>query len=181
MSSRGTGTSSFTHRYCCLSRDPHSLCRRLKEIAWLASVAEKSFTGIETSPKETVSDAIARGAMRSLRFPSGRAVEQTLEALLAPQGVAPSISGSRQALGGVGDPEVERVRARELLPRQRHRHRRAGGAARRIRHVQRLAAGAHTVIQEDLACALRHAPFHRDVLRVIAHEVPPDQLADLAG
>jgi hypothetical protein len=35
----------------------------LNEIAWLASVAEKSFTGIETSPKETVSDAMERGAM----------------------------------------------------------------------------------------------------------------------
>ena len=35
----------------------------LKEMALLASVAENSFTGIETSPNETVSDAIERAAM----------------------------------------------------------------------------------------------------------------------
>src|SRR5882672_988517 len=63
MSSRGTTTSSLAQRYCCLSRDPHPLCSMLNEIAWLASVAEKSFTGIETSPKETVNDAMDRGAM----------------------------------------------------------------------------------------------------------------------
>src|SRR6266571_1800569 len=74
MSSRGTTTSSLAQRYCCLSRDPSALCKRLKEIAWLASVAEKSFTGIETSPKETVSDAMARGAMLPSGFPSSRAV-----------------------------------------------------------------------------------------------------------
>src|SRR5437867_3796019 len=119
MSSRGTTTSSLMQRYCCLSRDPHSLCRRLNEIAWLASVAEKSFTGIETSPNETVSDAIARGAMLPSGS-SGRAVQQTLEVLLALQSVAPAIAGFRQALGGVGDPEVERVRIRELFPGQRH-------------------------------------------------------------
>jgi hypothetical protein len=49
--------------YCCLSREWHVLWRRLNEMAWLASVAEKSFTGIDTSPKETVSDAMERGAM----------------------------------------------------------------------------------------------------------------------
>ena len=35
----------------------------LNEMDLLASVAEKSFTGIETSPKETLSDAIDRAAM----------------------------------------------------------------------------------------------------------------------
>src|SRR2546426_4994848 len=45
----------------------------------LASVAEKSFTGIETSPKETVSDAMARGAMLPSGFPSSRAVERSEE------------------------------------------------------------------------------------------------------
>jgi len=39
MSSRGTGTSSFKQTYCCLRREPQPLCRRLKEIARLASVA----------------------------------------------------------------------------------------------------------------------------------------------
>jgi hypothetical protein len=49
--------------YCCLSRDPQALCSRLNEMARLASVAEKSFTGIETIPNETVSVAIDRAAM----------------------------------------------------------------------------------------------------------------------
>src|SRR5215468_7368818 len=111
LSSRGTTTSSLAQRYCCLSRDPHALCRRLNEMAWLASVAENSFTGIETSPKETVSDAMARGAMLVLRLRSVRFLEQLLETLLALQGVAPPVAGLRQASGGVGDPEVERVRA----------------------------------------------------------------------
>jgi hypothetical protein len=35
-------------------------------MARLASVAEKSFTGMETMPKEMVSDAIDRAAMRHL-------------------------------------------------------------------------------------------------------------------
>jgi hypothetical protein len=35
----------------------------LNEICRDASVAEKSLTGIDTSPKETVSDAIERAAM----------------------------------------------------------------------------------------------------------------------
>src|SRR6267378_3732239 len=59
MSSRATATSSFTQMYCCFNRDPQVLCRRLNEMARLASVAEKSFTGIETIPNETVSEAIA--------------------------------------------------------------------------------------------------------------------------
>ena len=50
-------------KYCCFRREPQSLCSRLKEIALLDSVAEWSFTGIETSPKETVSVAIDREAM----------------------------------------------------------------------------------------------------------------------
>jgi hypothetical protein len=40
----------------------------LKEIARLASVAENSFTGMDTSPKEIVSDAIDRAAMSASRF-----------------------------------------------------------------------------------------------------------------
>src|SRR5437762_13671740 len=111
MSSRDTGTSSLAHRYCCLRREPHPLCRRLKEMACPASVAEKSFTGMETSPNETVSDARARGAMLSSgRSVSGRALQDFFEALLLRQGVAPAIAGLRQARGGVGDPEVQRVR-----------------------------------------------------------------------
>src|SRR5258706_68303 len=63
MSSRATATSSFTQMYCCFNRDPQVLCSRLNEMARLASVAEKSFTGIETIPNETVSVAIDRAAM----------------------------------------------------------------------------------------------------------------------
>src|SRR5262249_54855176 len=138
MSSRGTATSSFAQRYCCLSRDPHPLWSMLNEIAWLDSVAEKSFTGIETSPNETVRVAMDRGAMSTLRVPSAGSLEQSIEVVLALQGVAPPVAGRRQPLGGVGDPEVERVRARQLFPRQGHRDRGAGGAPRRIGHVQRL-------------------------------------------
>src|SRR5207302_11236818 len=118
MSSRATGTSSFTQMYCCLSRDPQVLCSRLNEMARLASVAEKSFTGIETIPNETVSVAIDRAAMAFL--PEGediivnsqlrcarcgsygifcgssrlRALQRTLQALLAGQGLAPAIPGA---------------------------------------------------------------------------------------
>ncbi len=65
MSSRGTTTSSLMHTYCCFRREPQVLCSMLKEIALLDSVAEKSLTGMETSPNETVSDAMERAAMRS--------------------------------------------------------------------------------------------------------------------
>jgi hypothetical protein len=37
----------------------------LKEMDFEASVAEKSFTGIDTSPNETVSEAMERAAMRA--------------------------------------------------------------------------------------------------------------------
>src|SRR3981189_2503884 len=98
MSSRATGTSSFTQMYCCLSREPQVLCSRLNEIARLASVAEKSFTGIETLPNETVSVAIDRAAMLTSElvppFQGVRAailrlcaLQRTLQALLAGQGL----------------------------------------------------------------------------------------------
>src|SRR5258708_33425505 len=161
MSSRATGPSSFTRIYCCFSRDPEVLCRRLNEMARLASVAEKSFTGIETIPNETVSVAIDRAAMPAselvppfqglrgaiLRL---RALERTLQALLAGQGLTPAVPGLGEPLGGVGDPEVDRVRFRKLLPGERHRHRRAGRTPRRIGHVQRLAPDVHVVIHQNL-------------------------------
>ncbi len=68
MSSRSTGTPSFTHRYCCFRRDPSALCSMLKEMARLDSVAENNFTGIDTSPKETVSDPIERAAIGTSLF-----------------------------------------------------------------------------------------------------------------
>src|SRR5712691_11077359 len=191
MSSRATATSSFTQMYCCLSRDPQALCSRLNEIARLASVAEKSFTGIETSPNETVSVAIDRAAMPAselvppfqgvgagiLRL---RALQCTLQALLACQGVVPAVARFGQAPGGIRDPEVERVRLCKLLPGERHRHRRAGGASGRIGDVQGLATDIHVVVHENLAGPLGDAPLHRDLLRVQAHQVPPHHLAHLA-
>src|SRR5258707_12076707 len=120
MSSRATGTSSSTQMYCCFNRDPQALCSRLNEMARLASVAEKRFTGIETLPNETVSVAIHRAAMPAselvppfqgvrpaiLRL---RALQRTLEALLGGQGLPPAVPGLGEPLGRVGDPEVERV------------------------------------------------------------------------
>src|SRR6267154_1894382 len=181
MSSRATATSSFTQMYCCFKRDPQVLFSRLNEMARLASVAEKSFTGIDTIPNETVSVAIDRAAMPAselvppfqgvrgaiLRL---RALERTLQALLAGESVAPAVSRTRQALGGVGDPEVERVRIRKLLPGERHRHRRAWG---RVGGVERFPANVHVVVHEDLSGPLRDAPLYCDVLRVQPHQVPP--------
>src|SRR5882672_6384746 len=161
MSSRATGTSSFTQKYCCLSREPQVLCSRLNEMARLASVAEKSFTGMDTSPNDTVNDAIDRAAMAFLRrcgknvgeriviqqdFSGFRALQGGFQALLPDQGLAPAVARLRQALGGVGDAEVEGMRAGELVPGERHRHWRAGCATGRVGDVQRLAAHVHVVV-----------------------------------
>jgi DNA ligase D-like protein (predicted 3'-phosphoesterase) len=54
--------SSFTHQYCCFTREPH-WCSQLKEICRPDSEVVKSFTGIETSPKEIVAEPSARAAM----------------------------------------------------------------------------------------------------------------------
>src|SRR5437660_7645443 len=140
MSSRATGTSSFTQKYCCLSREPQVLCSRLNEMARLASVAEKSLTGMDTSPKDTVNDAIDRAAIVFLRrcgknvgeriviqrdFSSFGALQRLLQAVFAAQGIAPAVARLCEALGGVGDAEVERVGAGKLFPGERHRHGRA--------------------------------------------------------
>ncbi len=82
-------------------------------MARLASVAEKSFTGMDTSPNETVNDAIDRAAISYLRryrrnageriviqrdFSGFSDLQGLLEALLAPQGLLPAIAG-RMGLG----------------------------------------------------------------------------------
>src|SRR4051794_14050656 len=67
MSSRATGTSSLMQMYCCLRREPQALCSRLNDSWRLASVAEYSFTGIATSPKDTVRVPIDLAAMATLR------------------------------------------------------------------------------------------------------------------
>src|SRR5262245_46889463 len=69
MSSRSTISPSFEQMYCCLSRDPHFLCRWLNEIPDDELDAVKSFTGIETSPNDTVTEPIERSAMGA-RLPS---------------------------------------------------------------------------------------------------------------
>src|SRR5687768_10921930 len=107
MSSRATGTSSFMQKYCCFSREPQALCRRLKEMARLASVAEKSLTGMETSPKDTVNEAIDRAAIGGRIVIQGEIsslgpVERLLQALFASQGLAPALAGLRQALRRIG-------------------------------------------------------------------------------
>ncbi len=48
--------------YCCFRREPQPLCSMLKEIAFWDWVAVYSFTGIATSPNETVSEPMERGA-----------------------------------------------------------------------------------------------------------------------
>src|SRR5581483_881318 len=63
MSSRATGISSLMQMYCCFRREPQALCSMLKEMARLDSVAEYSLTGIDTSPKEIVSEPTERAAM----------------------------------------------------------------------------------------------------------------------
>src|SRR5207248_8647318 len=136
MSSRPTGTSSFTQKYCCLRREPQALCSRLNEMARLASVAEKSFTGMETSPNETVNDAIERAAISYLRrygknageriviqrdFSGFGSFQGLLQALLSGQGLVPAITRFGEALGDVGDTEIEGMRVGQFLPRERHR------------------------------------------------------------
>src|SRR5215510_12940673 len=163
MSSRATGISSFMHRYCCFRREPQVLCSRLKEMALDASVAEKSFTGMDTRPNEMVNEAMDRAAMlppASFSIRSNlHAPQRLLQALLAAQGVAPAVPRLREALGRVGDPEIQRVRACKLFPVERHRHRRARSAPGRIGHVQRLAADVHIVVHKDFPRSLGHAPL----------------------
>src|SRR5882672_249991 len=193
MSSRPTGTSSFTQKYCCLRREPQVLCSKLNEMARLASVAEKSFTGMDTNPKDTVNDAIERAAIcltPCFRYAGERIViqrdfsglctlQRLLQALLAVKCLLPALAGLGEACGRVGDAKVERMGARQLLPSKRHRHRSARRAARRISDIQRLAAHVHVVVHEDLPGALRHAPFERDVLRMQAHEMAADEFRHL--
>src|SRR5689334_21166184 len=66
MSARSTTTPSLAQRYCCFRREPHPLCSKLNEMPAEACVAEYSFTGMDTMPKATVSEAIERAAMMDL-------------------------------------------------------------------------------------------------------------------
>ena len=62
MLSRSTISLSVGQTICCLSRPPHLLCSMLKR-SCSEEAAVKSFTGIETNPKEMVPEAMARAAM----------------------------------------------------------------------------------------------------------------------
>src|SRR5712671_5593450 len=53
--------SSLGQKSCCWTRFPQSLCSMLKLIFSLASVAEKSLTGMLTRPKAICPEANARG------------------------------------------------------------------------------------------------------------------------
>src|SRR5437762_11575027 len=100
-------------------------------MARLASVAEKSLTGMDTSPNETVNDAIDRAAISYLRryrrnageriviqrdFSGFGALQDLLQALLAAHRLPPVIVGLCQSIGVVRDAEIERMRARRFLP-----------------------------------------------------------------
>src|SRR5690349_2755303 len=111
---------------------------------------------MDTIPNEIVSDAIDRAAMACLLPPNrnlepgGRdsnpkrfslfylRFEALFETLFQLDDVRPAIARLAQALEHVSEPEIERVRLFQLLPGERHRHRRAGKAARRIGGVQGL-------------------------------------------
>src|ERR1051325_11349325 len=64
--------------YCCFKRVLHFLCSQLNVTAAEDSVAEKSFTGIETKPNETVAVPIARAGME-VSVSIAANVEQTRE------------------------------------------------------------------------------------------------------
>src|SRR3954466_6448483 len=71
MSSRWTISLSVGQMYCCLSRVLHFLCSRLKDTLADAWVAANSFTGIDTSPNDTVAPAIALAMMCASVIPGG--------------------------------------------------------------------------------------------------------------
>src|SRR3954470_22706556 len=151
---------------------------------------------METMPKEIVNDAIERAAMihlsindlsKILRAKRSKHTALSLylpkclfEALLRLERLAPTVAYLCQPLVHVGEAEVEGVSIRKLIPAQGHGDRRACGAARRVGDVHRLAAHVHVVVHENLAGALRDAPFQRDVLRMQVHQVPANELRDLS-
>src|SRR5579872_2322410 len=62
--SRSITEPCLRQMYCCLRRDPQSLCNRLNEIEFPDCVAEYSLAGIATSPNEIVRDPIDRAAIQ---------------------------------------------------------------------------------------------------------------------
>src|SRR5688572_1698176 len=63
MSLRSTFSPSLEQTYCCLRGAPSALCSMRNEIDPSVSEEEKSWTGTETSPKDTVAEAIGRAGI----------------------------------------------------------------------------------------------------------------------
>src|SRR6185295_20074423 len=75
-----TSLLSVGQMYCCFTRPPHFLCSMLK-LACSLEAAVKSFTGMETRPKLTVPEAMARAGMANSsggRAPMSRALQAML-------------------------------------------------------------------------------------------------------
>src|ERR1700743_2561806 len=83
--------------YCCLRRELHFLCSRLKETAELACVAEKSFTGMETRPKEMVAVPTEWAAM---------SVSIGLGASFDRKRTQPSCAGGKERSATAGPPAL---------------------------------------------------------------------------
>src|SRR5450756_1350708 len=71
MWSRSTVSPSLVQTSCCFTRAWSASWSMLKEIAAFDSLAEKRFTGIETSPKEIVAVPVGRSAMGHYSTPPG--------------------------------------------------------------------------------------------------------------
>src|SRR5882762_3932595 len=193
MSARSTTTFSLAQMYCCLSREPQAWCNRLNEMPAEDWVAEKSFTGTETRPKVTVREAIERAAMVNSLSTLGphvpgfegaehlpRKVEDPGQVVPCCEDPLPRVAIMAQAFDHCRQPKMTGFGRRQLVPGQGRRHPGARYAARRIRSIQGAAAAVHVVVEEDLAGALLDRPIHRDLLRVLAHQMLADQLADVA-
>src|SRR6185437_5249862 len=107
--------------YCWRRRDPQPLCRRLNDTAPLAWVAEYSLTGIETSPNDSVSEAIARAVMSPV-VPSvlvaavgRRFARARLGSAAACRGGLGRIGGLRRAVSGA--PPCLRLGGQRFLAR----------------------------------------------------------------
>src|SRR5579862_25245 len=150
-------------------------------------VAVKSFTGIATNPKDTVNEPMERAAMRHTPKPPDTGLTLMIDtnakslrkALFSLKDIMPSVAVLCHPGRHIVDCEVRRLRRLELLPRERHRDRRAGYPAWRIRDIQRLAPHVHVVVDEDLAGSLLDRPVHGDVFRVCAHQMASHGLADV--
>src|SRR5882672_711338 len=96
-------------------------------------------TGMETMPKEIVADAMERAIfvpfwIDPLCCPLIRSklTELAMQVRLRPDDIVPHVALPLQAFENVPHPEVHRVRICQLVPGERHGHRRPLKRARRI-------------------------------------------------